>query len=46
MAELTRELLEACDGKILSPKILVALAYVFGTNQSRKGAWHYCHRSP
>lgn len=41
MAELTRELLEACDGKILSPQTLVALAHVFGTNQSRKGAWHY-----
>jgi ParB/RepB/Spo0J family partition protein len=41
MAELTRELLEACDGKILSPQLLVALAHVFGTNQSRKGAWHY-----
>jgi ParB/RepB/Spo0J family partition protein len=41
MAELTRELLEACDGKIHSPQVLVALAHVFGTNQSRKGAWHY-----
>lgn len=41
MAELTRELLDACDGKILSPRIVVALAHVFGTNQSRKGAWHY-----
>jgi ParB/RepB/Spo0J family partition protein len=41
MAERARELLEACDGKSLSPQILVALAHVFGTNQSRKGAWQY-----
>jgi ParB family chromosome partitioning protein len=41
MAELTKDLLEACDGKILSLQILVALARVFGTNQSRKGVWHY-----
>jgi len=41
MAELAKDLLEACDGKALSPQILVALARVFGTNQSRKGAWHY-----
>ena len=41
MAELAKELLEACDGKSLSPQVLVALAHVFGTNQSRKGAWHY-----
>jgi ParB/RepB/Spo0J family partition protein len=41
MAELTRELLEACDGKILSLQILIALAHVFGTHQSRKGAWQY-----
>jgi ParB/RepB/Spo0J family partition protein len=41
MAELTKDLLETCDGKILSLQILVALARVFGTNQSRKGVWHY-----
>lgn len=41
MAELTKDLLEACDGKLLSFQILVALARVFGTNQSRKGVWHY-----
>lgn len=41
MAELTKDLLEACDGKTLSLQILVALARVFGTNQSRKGVWHY-----
>ncbi len=41
MAELAKELLEAFDGKALSPQVLVALAHVFGTNMSRKGAWHY-----
>ena len=41
MAELTRELLGACDGKILPPQVLIALARVFGTNQSRKGLFHY-----
>ena len=41
MAELTKDLLEACDGKLFSPQTLVALAHVFGTNQNRKGAWHY-----
>jgi hypothetical protein len=41
MAELTKDLLEACDGKTLSLQILVALARVFGTNQSRKGVWNY-----
>ncbi len=40
MAELTKELLEACDGKTPLLQILVALAHVFGTHQSRKGAWH------
>ncbi len=41
MAELTKERLEACDGRSLSPQTLVALAHVFGTATSRKGAWHY-----
>jgi ParB/RepB/Spo0J family partition protein len=41
MAELTKELLETCDGKVLSPQVLVALAHVFGTSTSRKGAWSY-----
>jgi hypothetical protein len=41
MSELTRELLQACDGKALPLQVLVALARVFGTNQSRKGVWHY-----
>jgi hypothetical protein len=41
MAELTRELLAACDGKILPLQVLIALARVFGTNQSRKGLFHY-----
>jgi len=41
MAELTKELLETCDGKILSLQTLVALAHVFGTMQSRKGVWQY-----
>lgn len=41
MAERTKELLEECDGKTLSPQILVALARVFGTSHSRKGTWQY-----
>jgi ParB/RepB/Spo0J family partition protein len=41
MAELTKELLETCDAKILSAQVLVALAHVFGTSTSRKGAWSY-----
>jgi len=41
MADLTKEILEACDGKLLSPQILVALAHVFGTSTNRKGAWSY-----
>jgi hypothetical protein len=41
MAERTKELLEATDGKALSVRTLIALAHVFGTNQSRKGIWQY-----
>jgi len=41
LAERTRELLEATDGKALSVRTLIALAHVFGTNQSRKGIWQY-----
>jgi hypothetical protein len=41
MAELTRDLLEAYEGKTLSVQVLVALARVFGTNQSRKATWFY-----
>ncbi|HEX4495523.1 MAG TPA: ParB/RepB/Spo0J family partition protein [Thermoanaerobaculia bacterium] len=41
MAELTRELLAACAGKILPVQVLIALARVFGTNQSRKGVFHF-----
>ena len=41
MAELTKEQLTAFDGKPLSFTILLALAQIFGTHQSRKGAWFY-----
>jgi ParB/RepB/Spo0J family partition protein len=41
LAELTKELLEAYDARTLSLQVLVALARIFGTNQSRKGVWHY-----
>jgi ParB/RepB/Spo0J family partition protein len=41
MAELTKEQLQAYDGKTLSFQTLVGLACVFGTHQSRKGVWHY-----
>jgi hypothetical protein len=41
MAEVTKELLEASDGKTLPLSTLVALAHVFGTMQSRKGVWQY-----
>lgn len=41
MAELTKQLLEAYDGKSLAFPILVALARTFGTNQSCKGVWSY-----
>jgi hypothetical protein len=45
MGELTRELLERCDSSAFSFPILVALARVFGTEQSLKGVWHYNSRS-
>ena len=41
MAELTKEALEAFDGRALSFHALAALARVFGTHLSRKGVWHY-----
>jgi ParB/RepB/Spo0J family partition protein len=41
MAQLTKDQLEAFDGKSLAFPVLVALACVFGTHQSRKGAWSY-----
>jgi ParB/RepB/Spo0J family partition protein len=41
MAEITRQLLEACDGKSLPLETLLALARTFGTNQSLKGVWNF-----
>jgi ParB/RepB/Spo0J family partition protein len=41
MAELTRDQLEAFDGKTLSLPTLAGLATVFGTNMNRKGIWHF-----
>jgi hypothetical protein len=41
MAEITRQLLQVCDGKSLSLETLLALARTFGTNQSLKGVWNF-----
>lgn len=46
MADLTKDLLQACDGRNLSLPTLVALARVFGTIHNRKGAWSFDRSDP
>lgn len=41
MAELTKEALEAFDGRTFSFQTVATLARVFGTHLNRKRVWHY-----